>query len=66
MDWNSVINSVIGKRPGRGCACCFGFIPSGKKSRQLQKLLFDTQASTITTLEGVKNALDIIRSEVSK
>jgi hypothetical protein len=65
MDWNSVINSVIGSGPV--AAVLLLWVYSERKEKQaLQKLLFDTQASTITTLEGVKNALDIIRSEVSK
>jgi hypothetical protein len=65
MDWNSVINSVIASGPV--AAVLLFWVYSERKEKQaLQKLLFDTQASTITTLEGVKNALDIIRSEVSK
>jgi hypothetical protein len=65
MDWNSVVNSVIASGPV--AAVLLFWVYSERKEKQaLQKLLFDTQASTITTLEGVKNALDIIRSEVSK
>jgi hypothetical protein len=65
MDWNPVINSVIASGPV--AAVLLFWVYSERKEKQaLQKLLFDTQASTITTLEGVKNALDIIRSEVSK
>jgi hypothetical protein len=65
MDWNSVINSVIASGPV--AAVLLFWVYSERKEKQaLQKLLFDTQASTITTLEGVKNALDIIRSEVSR
>jgi hypothetical protein len=65
MDWNSVINSVIGSGPVAAVLLLWVYLER-KEKQQLQKLLFDTQANTITTLEGVKNALDIIRSEVSK
>jgi hypothetical protein len=65
MDWNSVINSVIASGPV--AAVLLFWVYSERKEKQaLQKLLFDTQASTITTLEGVKNALDVIKSEVSR
>jgi hypothetical protein len=65
MDWNSVINSVIASGPVAAVLLLWVY-SERKEKQQLQKLLFDTQANTITTLEGVKNALDIIRSEVSK
>jgi hypothetical protein len=65
MDWNSVINSVIGSGPVAAVLLLWVYLER-KEKQSLQKLLFDTQASTITTLEGVKNALDVIKSEVSR
>jgi hypothetical protein len=65
MDLNPLINSVIASGPV--AAVLLLWVYSERKEKQsLQKLLFETQASTITTLEGVKNALDVIKSEVSR
>lgn len=65
MDWPKLIESLLTQSP---LVVVLGFMwwrESSARDR-LQEKLHETQAATITTLEGVKNTLDIIRSEVSR